>query len=413
MSEWRHKVGKDLLQLVEERSRTTRLRVLVQHNCGETLPHVIGHIKVIKTMPLIGAFCAELTPMEIGHLAKQQEIRFISSDRIVTTCMNIARPAAGADVAQSEGLIGDGIGVAVIDSGIYPHPDVEGAIDSIVDFTNGQMTPRDLQGHGTHVSGIILGRGRVNPAFTGIAPGARLISLRVFGTDNVTTLGRLIEALSWVHANATRFNIRVVNMSLGAPPVESFDMDPLCQAAKILWEKGILLVVAAGNEGSQGSSSVRTPGSCPYVVTVGAIDDRRTISRTDDTFAPFSSQGPTPDGLTKPDVVAPGVDIISLRAIGSTLDRQLPQNRVGEYYFRLSGTSMATPMVSGLAAILLQKRPDLSPDEVKAALTSTAEDRGLLARRQGTGYVQAMLALRFLPGPQMFWQGTNLKIRLH
>lgn len=408
--EWRAKIGADILQQLDGKSRG-RLSVIVQHDLGPTLPKTIQALRIMKTMPFISAFAAELSADEISFLAKHKDIRYISSNRPVSSCLSIARPAIGADFLQEAGISGSTIGVAVIDSGTYPHPDVNGAIDASVDLTGEDSATTDHLGHGTHVAGIIMGRGTINSEYRGIAPLCRLSSLKVFGDDNVTTLGLILEAMGWVLENSRRFNIRVVNLSLGAQAIETFDQDPICQATRLLWNQGIIVVASAGNEGGQGPGTIRTPGACPYCLTVGAIDDRRTLPRSDDTLAAFSSQGPTLDGLTKPDCIAPGVNITSLRSPGSTLDRQLPLNRVGEYYFRLSGTSMAAPMVAGLAALILQRRPDLSPDEVKSVLTSTAEDKGLEASQQGMGYVNGTSVLKYLPNLQTTWQGNYLTVR--
>ena len=407
--EWRAKIGADILQQMDGKSRS-RISVIVQHDLGPTLPRVLQGLRIKSTLAYLSAFSAELSPDEISFLAKHKDIHYISSNRPVSSCLNIARPAIGADSLQDAGMSGRNVGVAVIDSGTYPHPDVNGAIDASVDFTGEDASTTDHLGHGTHVAGIILGRGTMNTAYRGIAPLSRLSSLKVFGADNVTTLGMILEAMGWVLENAHRFNIRVVNLSLGAQAIDLFDVDPICQATRLLWNQGIVVVASAGNEGSAGRGTVRTPGACPYCLTVGAIDDRRTQPRNDDVLAPFSSQGPTLDHLTKPDCIAPGVNIVSLRSPGSTLDRQLPLNRVGQYYFRLSGTSMAAPMVAGLAALILQRRPDLSPDDVKSILTSTAEDKGLEANKQGMGYVNGSLVVRYLPSLQTSWQGNNLTV---
>jgi len=407
--DWQDKVGADLLRLMTNKPRS-RISVIVQYEAGKGIPRTMRAMKIKSSLPLVSAILADLTSNEITFLAKQKDIRFISSNRPVSTCLNIARPTVGAAAAQAQGLSGQGVAVAVIDSGIYPHPDVNGAIDAFVDFADGTTTPNDLLGHGTHVSGIVLGRGVENAEYTGIAPKSRLISLKVFGSDNYTTLGLILQAMSWVYDNAERYNIRVVNMSLGAQAIEPFEFDPICQAARALWKKNIVVVASVGNEGTQGAGSVRTPGSCPYCLTVGATNDRRTLPRADDILAQFSSLGPTLDGFVKPDCIAPGVDVISLRAPGSTLDRQLQQNRVGQYYFRLSGTSMAAPMVAGIAALILQRRPDLKPDDIKSIVTSTAEDKGLDSSQQGMGYVNTLSVMRYLPSLQTSWIGNRLRI---
>jgi serine protease AprX len=240
------------------------------------------------------------------------------------------------------------------------------------------------------------GHDSTGPNFTrtlkGVAPNVNLINLRVLDANGAGTDAAVIAAIDQAIALQSTYNIRVINLSLGRPVFESYTLDPLCQAAEAAWKAGIVVVTAAGNFGrdnsgdEHGYGTVVAPGNDPYVITVGAMNDMGTASRSDDKIASYSSKGPTAiDHVVKPDLVAPGNGTVSLMAPNSTLANTdsagLVQNSyyrtggtgISGTYFRLSGTSMATPVVSGAAALLLQQNPSLTPDQVKARLMKTAQ----------------------------------------
>ena len=206
--------------------------------------------------------------------------------------------------------------------------------------------------------------------------------------------------MQWVLAHRADYNIRVVNLSAGGPATASYRDDPLATAAEVLVFAGITVVVSAGNEGPR-VRTITSPGTDPYVVTVGGIDDSGTATTDDDALASWSSRGVTPvDGLAKPDLVAPGRKIVSLRSPGSTLDQELPDRLVAGLdplapaYLRLSGTSMAAPIVAGVVALMLERSPTLTPEQVKARLkgTATALSYGS-PETTGSGLVSASAAL--------------------
>ena len=239
--------------------------------------------------------------------------------------------------------------------------------------------PNDQYGHGSHVSGIIGSNGG-GQVYIGIAPAVNLISLRVLDQNGNGTDSYVIQAIDAAISLAKTYNIRVINLSLGRPVFEPAALDPLCQAAEQAWKAGIVVVVAAGNDGrnnsvaTQGYGTVTAPGNDPYVITVGAMKTEGTTTRADDTIASYSSKGPTAfDHFAKPDLVAPGNRIVSTMKANETLSQEYgPSNRVNGDFFILSGTSMATPVVSGAAALMIQKNPALTPDQVKATLMLTA-----------------------------------------
>jgi len=244
---------------------------------------------------------------------------------------------------------------------------------------------------------VIAGEGEYRGAYGGAAPDANLVSVKVAGWDGATDVSTVIAGLQWIAENRSRFGIRVLNMSFGTDSRQSYRLDPLNRAVENLWDSGVLVVAAAGNNGPDGGT-VSKPGDDPFVLTVGATDTRGTATPTDDLVAPFSSRGPTQDGIVKPDLVAPGITIVSDRAPGSTIDRFRATARVGEDYFKGSGSSQAAAIVSGVAARMFTADPGLSPDAAKHALMRSA-DRSLAgADGAGAGIVNATAALRAVTG---------------
>ncbi len=280
---------------------------------------------------------------------------------------DIANSTLGINLLWEKGYTGKGMTLCVIDSGIYPHPDLKDKIKVFVDMAEGKNKPYDPYGHGTHVAGIAVGTGKASEGkFRGVAPDADLVGVRI------TSVSEAIKGIQWAIKNKDKYNIKVINLSLGDFPLKSYKDDPWAQAVEKAWDAGIVVVVAAGNEGP-GEGTISTPGYDPKVITVGAMDDKNTPERSDDTIARFSSRGPTtPDGLDKPDVVAPGVEIFGPLSPNSTLDTpDLPH--YGKSYIAISGSSQATAIVSGLALLLCQSNPKLTPNDIKKIIKTTAD----------------------------------------
>jgi len=283
-----------------------------------------------------------------------------------------------ADQVWQQGLSGRGVTVAVLDSGVAADPDLGNRILASVNFAD-QRVSSDPGGHGTHVAGIVAGNGtRSAGQFVGVAPEANIVDVRVLGRTGSGRISSVVGGIEWVIAHKSAYGIRVINMSFGAPVTASYRTDPMSAAVEIAWQRGLVVVAAAGNGGPP-RNTVVSPGIDPYVITVGATDDAGTVGRDDDTYASFSAWG-TSDANAKPDLVAPGRRIVSIRATGSALDTLFPDHvvvaRNGSTYLRLTGTSMAAPVVSGAVALLLQRRPDLTPDQVKSLLVRTAQPYG-------------------------------------
>jgi serine protease AprX len=308
---------------------------------------------------------------------------------------NVVREV-GAPTYWWNGYTGAGVDVALIDSGVSPVPGLDRAGKIVygpdVSFESNVDALRNLDtyGHGTHMAGIIAGRG---DGFRGVAPGARIVSLKAANALGATSVGQVIAAIKWVveHKTDNGLNIRVLNLSFGASNVNRYQVDDLAYAVEQAWEAGIAVVVSAGNSGD-GSNGLADPAFDPFVIAVGADNPHGTTDVGDDNVTSFSSRG---DGQRDPDVVAPGKSVLSLRVPGSYLDQTYPDARVGDTLFRGSGTSQAAAVVSGVAALVIQQRPRITPDQLKALLQSTAQpvpDASYQA--QGSGLVSLTDAYR-------------------
>jgi serine protease AprX len=278
----------------------------------------------------------------------------------------------GATQLAAAGDTGQGVTVAVIDTGIDNLPDFAGRLIGGVDLTGGNNPFQDSYGHGTFVAGLIAGDGASSGGeYSGEAPGTDLVSIKVAGANGTTDLVRLILGLQWAVSNRLADNIKVLNMSLGFQPFESTTLNPLDQAVEAAWSSGIAVVTSAGNAGPS-NGTILSPGDDPLVITVGALDDLAQPAVGDDELTNFSSAGPTtPDGWAKPDLVTSGRSVVSLAAPGSTIYEEFPSARIGSGNFVGSGTSFAAAITSGAAALVLAANPGLTPDELKARLLAT------------------------------------------
>jgi serine protease AprX len=278
----------------------------------------------------------------------------------------------GASQLWSQGDTGQGVNVAVLDTGITPLPDFAGRLVDGVDLSGGNNPWNDQYGHGTFVAGLIAGDGAAsNGQYMGEAPGAGLVSVKVAGASGSTNLATVIEGVGWTIAHAAVDNIKVLNMSLGYIPRNSTVLNPLDQAVEKAWEAGITVVVSAGNSGP-GNGTILSPGDDPLVITAGSVDDGGQTNPAADAMSPFSSVGPTnPDGWFKPDLVTSGRSVVSLRDPGSTIDVQNPSARIGGANFVGSGTSFSSAITSGAAALLLSADPSDTPNAVKGTLLGT------------------------------------------
>jgi subtilisin family serine protease len=387
-------------------------------------------IEIGAEMARLGALKVELPVDAIAALARSGATRYLSLDKEVRVLGHIERTTGTAEMrsqVHNLGLDGTGIGVAVLDSSIYAEHILFSAkegyrrVNVNIDFTGKGIDRNDHYGHGTHVAGLLAGSDtrdiNLEP-YRGIAPNAQLLNLQVLDSKGVGSVSGVLRALDWVLANQARYNIRVANLSLGMPAIDSYRNDPLCRSVRKLVDAGIVVVAAAGNDGKDASGReiygrIHSPGNEPSAITVGATNTLGTDARLDDNMASYSSRGPTRsywkdtagtkhyDNVIKPELVAPGNKLVSAQGKDNYLVEQNPQldaartltdNRDLMY---LSGTSMAAPIVSGAAALMLQANPKLTPNMVKLILMYTAQPmKGFNTLQQGVGQLNVEGAVR-------------------
>ena len=375
-----------------------------------------------RRLALVDAYVAEVPNDALEALAAADGVAGVHLDRPVGALL---APGAGNGAGKAQGVsssardfTGAGVGVAVIDSGLTSWHDDLARVDAgralvgqrvvgFADFTGSTNQVADSYGHGTHVAGIVAGSGHDSDGvYAGVAPGAHLLVLKVLDGEGRGYVSDVIRALDFAVTSRARFNLRVINLSIGAPVLESFETDPLTLAARRAVEAGLVVVAAAGNFGKNLDDQIQyggvtAPGNAPWVLTVGAYSHMGTSDPSDDRVAGYSSRGPTAfDFAAKPDLVAPGTRIVSLNDDGSALALRNPEDLVagtsgGAYpYLTLSGTSMAAPVVSGVVARMLQANPALTPNAVKAILQYTAAvspEVDLLS--QGAGFLNTEAAV--------------------
>jgi len=333
----------------------------------------------VYALDMIGGVAASVTADQLDRLSHDDDVEWVALDAEMASAgkgesererdfrgIKTAYPfAAGAPGAWSAGVTGDGVTVAVIDSGISEHSDFQGRAHVCFDMSSVSNGVRDRNGHGTYVAGIIGGRGK---GYVGIAPRANLLSLRVSGDDGSALASDVVAALEWAVDHKDEYGIRVVNISLTSTVPDSYKQDPLDAAVEQAWFRGIVVVVSAGNYGTDAFSADHAPANDPYVITVGAFNDMGTADGSDDQLASWSSRGGTADGYAKPDVVAPGIGVTSTLARNSNFAKEHGSSVIDRQYITLDGTSASAAVVSGSVALMLQDEPGLTPDQVKFRL---------------------------------------------
>lgn len=338
---------------------------------------------------------------DLGDKAKPKDPKSSTRD-------SVGVAAISAESAWSRST-GSGVVVALMDSGIGVHPDLPaGKVVARANFVADNATSLDPAGHGTHLAGVIAANGRT---FRGVAPAARLVDIRILDTNGGGTLKNVVAGFDWLLKNRKALHIGVLNLSIGTKQTRSYHRDLLAALAEAAWFSGVTVVAAAGNEGSL-PGGIATPGADPFVITVGSFDDQGTVTEADDRESAFSSRGPTKDGFAKPDVLAPGRRVVSLRAEGPALnyvtralaatvspnsttaatlasdpatlarDTYSKENDKGrdnksnavrsDLYARMSGTSVSSAMVAGVAALVLAEHRDYSPTKIKGAIVGSA-----------------------------------------
>jgi serine protease AprX len=375
--------------------------------------------RVSRQIGIINGFAATVPSSRVAALRAGRGVHSVTLNRRVRLSGEIngwdqshddgsiwaANESTGLHEMWAKGYTGKGVDVALIDSGVVPVNglNTSGKIVYGADLSFESQAPHlrhlDTFGHGTHLAGIIAGRDtgltrtqEDHNVFQGVAPEARIVSVKVADAHGVTDVSQVLAAIDWVveHRRDNGLNIRVLNLSFGTDGVQDYRLDPLTFAVEVAWRKGIVVVVAAGNAGF-GSAKLNNPAYDPFVIAVGAAHGNGSDESDDDVVLPWSSTG---DGTRNPDLVAPGKSIVSLRNPGSQIDLTHPAGRVGySRFFRGSGTSQAAAFVSGAAALLLHQRPSITPDQVKALLKSSATAiPNATSRSQGAGMLNMKVA---------------------
>ncbi len=386
-----------------------------------------GH--VTDKIDIINAVVADVPQANLARLAHMAGVMGVMSDRTVKSTGNTFSPAenhrdddnvtfdyakvVGADQVWANGNLGQDVTVATLDTGIDPTflnlrvaPGIRqdrylAYYDAIADKTYESprllRSPRDPNGHGTHVAGIIGNSDKEGGHFVGIAPSVNFVSVRVLDESGMGTYADVLRGLNWIVQHKDEYNIRVLNMSMYATPVAPYWADPYNLAVMAAWKAGIVVIASAGNDGPE-PLSIGVPGNTPYIITVGAFTDNYTPNDLgDDYIPPFSAAGPTLDAFVKPDMIAPGAHMTSLMRNNTYLAQHYPENRIHGTYFKMSGTSMSAAVVTGITALMLHAQPNLTPDQVKYRLSMTArpqfsEATGEMAYsiwQQGAGRVWA------------------------
>ena len=411
-------------------------------SAGETPEHAVAAAGgvVERRIGLIDAFVARVPAAAVDELRSVSGVASVTFNRPVRlhggyldgwdhehdfgSMYYVAQEVSGAGEYWNNRITGKGVDVALIDSGVVPVNGLRtpGKVVHGPDLSFESQSPShrylDTFGHGTHMAGIIAGRDDATPgivqkgegSFVGMAPDARIVSVKVADAQGYTDVSQVLAAIDWVvqHRKSDGLNIRVLNLSFGTDGEQDYRLDPLAFAVEMAWRKGIAVVVAAGN-GGFGSAKLNNPAYDPFVIAVGGADGHGTYNWLDDTVPTWSSYG---DGTRNPDLVAPGKSVVSLRVPGSHLDLAHPGGRVGKSrFFRGSGTSQAAAVVSGAAALIIQQRPAITPDELKAFLVKYAQRLPVASTRgQGAGMLNLKLARDMAtPKSNQTWQPATGK----
>ena len=351
------KIDKEITLKVSTQCLTDHECIIYAKDYFSFRKYLIKNGKKFIEFPFISAFGIKAQTKDIVTFAKNKIVTYITKNAKVSTLSFVAKQTLNVGAFYSRGIYGDGGVIAIIDTGIAPHLDFvipKNRIIKFVDLINGRNTPYDDNGHGTMVTSLACGNGIVhNKKYSGISPKSQIVSIKAIESNGETSAIKILNAMQWVYDNRRKYNISVVCMSFGSEPAESFD--PLVAGAESLWNSGLCVVVAAGNSGPN-KSSIRSPGISSKVITIGGFNDRQDLDDLKPhkyAVADFSSRGPV-GNISKPDLVAPAVNIVGANAAGG--------------YTTMSGTSVATPLIAGISALMTSNRPYITPDQIKMRL---------------------------------------------
>lgn len=360
------------------------IELIVENNLSLEDENILKSIVNIKyKIPLINAIVIEIDENNLDSLKELKCLKTVFQNTHITMQMDTARKTVNANIVQENGYTGKGIGIAILDTGISPNNDFlypQNRILAFKDFINNKAKPYDDNGHGTHVAGIAGGSGiNSNGKYRGIAPDCNFIGVKVLNNEGKGNASDVLAGLQWVMDNKEKYNIKVANLSIGTSNTSS--NDPLVKAVENMWDRGVIITIAAGNDGPK-KHTISSPAISRKVITIGASDDNITANVWGNNLINFSGRGPTLECIVKPDILAPGVNIIS--CLSNSVSKQ-SNEIVDKNYFSLSGTSMSTPIVSGAIALLLEKYKDLKPDDVKLMLKKCCKNLHLPKNQQGWG----------------------------
>jgi serine protease AprX len=400
-----------LLAAAQARAGDT-FAVIVQGKAGNQAAHAVAgalgtSLKSVRALRAIDGVAVELTGAQLVSLAAHKHVTAITADarvRLSSTNDNEKWPYVTSVFKYwPTGVVppAPAATIAFVDSGIEAsRPEFGGRVIADVNLTTlPNNSPGDGRGHGTFVAGIAAGSlaGRA-----GAAPGAKIVSIDVMEDHGMARTSDVIAAADWILANKATYGIRVANFSLHSSVANSFMYDPLNKAVQRLWFNNVVVVAAAGNYGIANAASgvPFAPGNDPFVITVGASDTGKSVSTKDDVAAPWSAYGYTLDGFAKPDLAAPGRYMVGPVPTTSTLYAERPDRIVSPGYIELSGTSFSAPIVSGIAALILGRHPEYTPDQVKGALMAGAKPMPFAAPlSEGVGEVNAHRSVELLNPP--------------
>lgn len=373
-----HKIDKNLLNVNILSFQPQSVIVYVQNFITAKII-LQRKFKILGEYPFISALALSANHQEIFSLASNGNILYIASVTCAKTLSYTSKKFINIHNLHDSGITGKNIRIAIIDTGCYPHIDLvlgQNRIIKFIDLINAKTYPYDDNGHGTFVTGVLAGNGLHSSAkFSGVAKNSELIIIKALNSEGQTQAFKVLEAMQWIYDNHKKYNIKVVCMSFGSAPLAK--NDPLSLGANSLWDSGIVVVSAAGNDGPK-PSTIKSPGSSSKIITVGAVD---TIKSTIQ-MAKFSSRGPIFNTI-KPDLVAPGVEITSLANNKS-------------FYTKMSGTSVSAPFVAGVVALILQTNPNLTPNQIKAILLNSSTPLPFSVNDCGAGLLNAKNAINLI-----------------
>lgn len=369
-----NKIDKRLLSSSSALASDVMVECIVKaHDYGRLKSYLHNkNIEIVREYLFINSICVKVNKRQLASLSNLTQVEFIYSISEACALMHVAKNILNV---KNSSLTGKGVNIAFIDTGIKEHMDFIIGSKRIIyfkDFVLGREKPFDDNGHGTFVSGVCAGSGALSGGkFSGIAPQVGIISLKALNGLGEASADKILNAMEWVYNNHKQYNIKVVCMSFGSEPLGY--SDPIMAGSEALWRSGVTVVAAAGNSGPE-FQTIKSPGVSSRIITVGGFDDNRDGSDFNSDFfeiAKFSSRGPA-FSRYKPDLIAPSVDIVSCGIKNS--------------YTSLSGTSVATPMIAGLASLLLEQEPNLRPDEIKRRLISRCKAITFNRNLEGYGY---------------------------